>query len=225
MIVAPRTSSVVLAAVVTASAAGSALAAFDVPNGVNHAWTRGVTANSAYAEWDTFTSVVGGTNTPDVGSSVNGAFDGSAPAWNVTNSVAGAINAGGNIYGFNGFAGTVTVPSFGLGAGYTTTILVQLATQGTEVTTGTALFGGVAPTSITELSRTALSQGFAVETLYEFVVPGNAAGYSFTFAADPHLSLDRVAADIYAAPVPAPAAAGLLGMGGLLAVGGRRRRR
>lgn len=203
----------------------SALANFVVPDGTNYAWTRGVTPNSAYAQWDVFTSTTG-PNTPDVGSFAGGTFGSGAPNWNTFDrNTFSFITGGGNIYSFAGVvAPQVDVPNFGLGAGYSTTILLQTRIQGTEIDPATVLIGGVAPVQVTELLRQPLGGfgGFLVDTLWRFELPGNASGYTIQFAAlGSSMSLDRVAVDTFAV-VPAPGAAGLMAIGGLVA--SRRRR-
>jgi hypothetical protein len=205
--------------------AAPALADFVVPDGTNYAWTRGVTANSTYAQWERFTTTAG-PNTPDVGAFAGGTLPGSAPAWNTfdRNSFS-FITGGGNIYSPSGIvAPQVDIPSFDLGAGYSTTILLQVRTQGTEIDPASVLIGGVAPVQSTELFRQALGGfgGFLVDTLYRFELPGNAAGYTAQFQAlGSSMSLDRVAVDTFTV-IPAPGAAALLAVGGLVA--SRRRR-
>lgn len=212
----------VLALVVTAT---PAMADFVVPNGSNYAWTRGVTANSAYAQWESFTSPTG-PNTPDVGSFAGGTLPGSAPAWNVFDSSGGSfITSGGNIYSFSVPSNMhVVAPNFDLGASYTTTVLLQIRTQGTEFLPSSVNIGGVAPVETVELLRQPLGGfgGFLVDTLFRWEIAGNAASYEIRFdASGSSMSTDRVAVDTYTF-VPAPGAAALLALGGLVA--GRRRR-
>jgi hypothetical protein len=202
-----------------------ALANFVVPDGINYNWTRGSTPNSAFAQWEVFTSTAG-PNSPDVGSFTGGTFAGGAPAWNTFDrNPFSFVTGGGNIYSFGGVvAPQVDIPNFGLGAGYVTTVLLQVRTQGTEVDPASVLIGGVAPVQTTELFRQTLGGfgGSLVDTLYRFEIPGNAAGYTLQFqASGSSMSLDRVAVDTFTV-VPAPGAAVLLGVGGVLV--GRRRR-
>jgi hypothetical protein len=206
--------------------ASVASADFVVPNGTNYDWTRGATAGSAFAQWESFSSPAG-QNNPDVGTYTGGTFDASAPAWNVKDISGGSfITSGGNIYAAGAPAQIrASVPNFGFGAGYQTTILVQVRTLGTEINASTVNLDGAAPTSTTELLRESFGGpgGFRIDTLYTFVVSGNAAGYNFGFNAnETSLSLDRVAIDTYTTFVPAPASLVLAASGLVLA--GRRRR-
>ena len=83
-----------LAVVAAIAAANSANAAFIVPDSATApfaSWSR-TAPNSMVAEWNVFTSALGGTNTPDVGQF------GPATA-NLQNTVPGAfLTGGGNIY-------------------------------------------------------------------------------------------------------------------------------
>lgn len=215
-----------IAALIVGAAAAPAFAAFVVPDGINYPWTRGVTANSASAQWDAFASVAG-PNTPTA-SFVGGVLPGGAPAWNVANiGGGGMIFAGTTIYSLGTAMDVhVTAPNFDLGGGYTTTVLLQVRTQGHEITPGSVNLGGVLPTETIELSRGPSVSGFPlfkVETLYRFELAGNAASYDMQFltAAGTHVLLDRVSVDTFAR-VPAPGACALLGLGGVMI--GRRRR-
>jgi len=220
-------SSVALSAsvLVVLGSAAPALADFVVPDGTNYAWTRGVTPNSTYAQWETFSSPAG-PNAPTVGSFAGGTLPGSAPAWNTfdLNSFS-FITGGGNIYSFAGVvAPQVNIPCFDLGAGYSTTILLQVRIQGTEIDPASVLIGGVAPVQSTELFRQTLGGfgGFLVDTLYRFELPGNAAGYITQFhALGSSMVLERVAVDTFTV-IPAPGAAALMCAGGMIAL--RRRR-
>jgi hypothetical protein len=204
----------------------SARGDFITPDGVNEAWTRGVTPGSAYAQWERFRSATGG-NTPDVGSFAGGVFPGTSPAWDVFDTSGQSfVTGGGNIYAPAAVTNiTVRVPNFGLGAGWTTTVLLQVRTLGTEVDPASVLLDGAAPVSSRELFRETFGGpgGFRVDTLYRFEVAGNADGYSIRFdAASSSMSLDRVAVDTFTV-VPAPAAASMLGLWAAAAAGRRRR--
>lgn len=200
-----------------------ALADFITPDGVNYGWVRGSTANSAWAQWESF-STSNGPNAPDVGSYAGGPFADGAPAWNAFDTSGfGIVTGSGNLYAPGGaLQAQVDVPGFGLGAGYTTTILLQVRTQGTEVNPATVNISGVEAVEVTELYRASLGgQGFVVDTLWRFELAGSAAGYAIVFGAfGPHMSLDRVSVDAFT-QIPAPGALALLAIGGLSA---RRRR-
>ncbi|HYD01723.1 MAG TPA: hypothetical protein VEB22_10895 [Phycisphaerales bacterium] len=197
---------------------------FLVPNGVNAPWVRGVNGPSAYAQWESFTSVAG-PNTPGIGPTVLGSFAPGAPAFNVWVTGPTAVRLGsGNIYSGNApMSVAVTVPSFGLGGGAFTTILLQTRTQGTEINPATMLIGGVAPSSVLELSRISLGgQGAQVETAWRWDLPDSQGAYTIAFSSGgPFFSLDAVAVDIFA-DIPAPGAATVLGLG-ILAAARRRR--
>lgn len=218
--------SVLVASAMLAGLASSASADFITPDTITYGWDRGVTPLSTYAEWDVFTSTTG-PNAPDVGAFVGGTLPPAASDFDVfdTGGVS-FITGGGNIYSFGGVVSPqIEFGGFDLGAGYVTTVLLQVRTLGTEIDQSTLLLNGsIAATSATELDRVALGGfgGFQVDTLFEFNLSGNLDSYVINFdALGSSLSLDRVAIDTFTV-VPAPGAAALLGMGGLVAT--RRRR-
>ena len=220
--------SVLVASAMLAGLASSASADFIIPDTITYGWERGATPLSTYAEWDVFTSPAG-PNTPDVGSFVGGTLPATAADFNVVdnNEASGAcITGGGNIYSFGGVVSPqIEFGGFDLGAGYVTTVLLQVRTLGTEIDQSTLLLNGsIAASSVTELDRVALGGfgGSQVDTLFEFNLSGNLDSYVINFdALGSSLSLDRVAIDTFTV-VPAPGAAALLGLGGLVVV--RRRR-
>lgn len=203
--------------------ASAAHADFLVPDGVNVPWVRGTTANSAYAQWETFTTVAG-PNTPDVGVFAVGTLP-NMSAFNVSASGTGASVLGsGNIYsGGAAMTVTITVPSFVVDPFSPSILLLQTRTQGTEINPATVLINGVAPTLVTELARVSLgAQGAMVDTAWRWDLPTSATSYTITFSgsAPTFLSLDRVAVDVFAAPTPGAGA--VLALGALAAA--RRRR-
>lgn len=207
--------------------ASMAMGDFVVPDGVNYPWVRGSTTNSAYAQYEVFTAPAG-PNAPDVGSFAGGTLPPTAPAWNVFDTSGGSfVTGGGNIYSPSVPTNIhVTTPNFELGAAYATTILLQVRTQGTEINPSSMNIGSIAPAFTQELFRQQLGGfgGFLVDTLYLWELPGNALSYEIRFdALEASMSLDRVAVDTFAAVIPAPGGAALLGLGGI--VFGRWRRR
>ncbi len=184
--------------VAAASLASVARADFVTPD--TYGWTRG-SANSTYGQWDHFTAAAG-PNTPDVG-----VFNPTGNPLNVFDSSGGSvITASGNIYSFTLPMNLhVIAPSYGLRSGYQTTVILQVRTLGTEILPGSVKIGGATPTLTTELYRFDMGAGgpggggFIVDTLYEWVLPGNAASYEIRFdSTDNFLSLDRVSVDTFA---------------------------
>ncbi len=215
----------VMAGIVAAAAVSSARADFITPDGVNYSWTRSASAGSTYAQWEAFTNAAG-PNLPDVGSYVGGDLPAAAPAWDVFDSSGlSFVTSGGNIYSFSGATNIhVVVPGFDSAAASSTTLLIQIRTQGTEFDPASVNIAGVAPTETLELHRESLGGfgGALVDTLFRWELPGNALSYELRFdAAGSSMSLDRVAVDSFV-NVPAPGAGALLAMGVLMAA--RRRR-
>jgi len=195
------------------SLAPTASAAFVSPDGVNAPWVRGITAHSAWAEWQNF-GTGAGPNAPDAGTFADGSFSDGSPAWNARDiSGFGLVTGGGNLYGPGGaLTVQVDIPAFDLGEPAITTVWLQVRTLGTEVLPGSVLLGGAAAVEVTELSRTALGGfgGFQVETLWRFEVAADAAGHAIVFsAAGPHMSVDALSVDAFT-QVPGPGAAALL---------------
>ncbi|MAY74763.1 MAG: hypothetical protein CMJ31_08655 [Phycisphaerae bacterium] len=189
-------------------ASGSALGGaefFVAPDGVNFQWERGVSALSAYAEWNIFTSPFGD-NDPDVGEFVGGVFDENAGDWDVSDASGGSFITGtGNIYSFGSVQDiTVLVPSFGLGDGYETTVVLQTRVQGVTLDNSTVELDGEAYQAIEEAEPIDLGEpgvgggGVIQDSRYVWTVPGSATGYEIRFMAiDTSLSLDRVIVDTY----------------------------
>jgi uncharacterized protein (TIGR03382 family) len=182
-------------------------AEFVTPSASAWGWTRGTTPWSAYAEWDRFTST-GGPNMPDVGSFVGGAFSTDASPWNAFDRRRGSFVTGsGNIYSIGQVvAPQVDIPSFGLGPNFSTTIVLQVRTQGSEIDPASVLLNGLGPTLVMELYRMPLggAGGAVVDMLYRFNIEGNSAGYVVRFQSlSSSMSLDRIAVDAFTA-IPTP---------------------
>lgn len=175
--------------------ASVASAAFVTPN--SYGWSRGST-NSAYFEWNFFPSPTG-PNSPDVGQFPNPLPTGWTPANVVENSGASFITGAGNIYSFTTPLDLdVNFPNYGRGAKWTTTVLVQTRTLGSELDYANVRIGSVLPLSRIELGRVALGGfgGFQVDTLFRFELVGNLSNYEFDLhAAESSMSLDMLAID------------------------------
>ena len=182
------------------SAVPAAEASFVAPDGFG--WSRG-DANTTYVEWETFTDPTGG-NAPDVGLLPDPLPDGSTTPDDADASGVSFITSSGNIYAFEGVLDiTANFPSFGLGPDTTTTVLVQVRTQGFEIDPQTVLIDGTAPVETIELERIFIGEGqfggFLVDTLYRFEITGNADDYQLTFmAAEASMALDRLSIDVLA---------------------------
>jgi hypothetical protein len=166
-------------------------------------------ANTTYQQWNFFTTATDAE--PDVGvSNPNG-----TPT---LSSALGGILGSGNIYAF-GAVDTITVdiPLADL-AGYTTKVIVQTRTQGSEINYPTMNIGGISPTDSEELSRTPLGGfgGDLVDYYYEFDLPTNGS-FTLSFNGIEHMSFDAIVIDTLA--VEAVPEAGSLVMASLVAAG------
>jgi hypothetical protein len=215
---------VALAGVVTALG-GAARAEFVTPDA--YGWTR-TSANSAWFAWDVFPRTVGpaGPFAPDAGTFFTGV--GSA---SLVNTQGGSfVTSGGNLYNITlPLLIGITVPTYAAGPGQTTTVLLQVRTQGTEILPSSVLLGTIAPTSTVELFRQAQapapdgSASFLVDTLYRFSVPAGESAGSLGIgfrAALGSMVLDRVTVDTFI--VPAPGVGACVALAGLASL--RRRR-
>ncbi|HYF13986.1 MAG TPA: hypothetical protein VD971_02810 [Phycisphaerales bacterium] len=196
---------VVLSVLAASALAPRAFGSFVAPDGTNFPWTRGSTPNSAYALWEVFTSPAG-PNAPDAGVYVGGSLPAAAPSWNAYDTSGQSfVTGGGNIYSITAPTSIrVIAPNFDLGDSQTTTVLLQVRTQGTEILPSSVHIGGVAPVETVELSRQPLGGfgGFTVDTLFRWELQGNAVSYEIRFdAAESSMSLDRVAVDTFTTPV------------------------
>jgi hypothetical protein len=191
--------------IVLGTAAGSAGAAFTTPA----AWNHG-DAQTTQQQWDLFASPTGPNpaNTPPTVATAPFNPNGAA---NVVESSGGSfVTSGGNIYSPTASLRVdLTVPEYGLGGGYVTTVLLQTRTQGSE-----AVYEGpggirltyadgsgshtVYPVSAAELSRTPLGGfgGAMVEYAAVFQVPFSPESLLLEVdAAGSSMSFDRAAVD------------------------------
>ncbi|MFO0948975.1 MAG: hypothetical protein U1D30_24200 [Planctomycetota bacterium] len=181
-------------------------------------------ALTTYQQWDVFSSTTG-PNAPDV------ANDNAAGTANVVETTGLAfVTGGGNIYSFAGAtAFEVTVPDFGLGAGYLTNVVVQIRTQGTDVDTASLFFDGIVPTSTELLFEQALGGfgGVLRDWKFEWTgIFGSIDLHQLDFAASgSSMSLDRLAIDTQVVAVPEAGSLALGSCGVLLVAGLRRLRR
>jgi hypothetical protein len=173
-------------------------------------------ADTTYQEWSTFSSLAG----PNAAVSVSNA-NGTPNAYNATAASDGSFLTGGHIYSPSGIIHPVIiVPEQNKGAGYTTRLILQIETLGSEIDASTLQVtpdGGsvVAPSSIDLLSQTPLGGFGGFKDDYQFVwnLPGNASAYRFAFnSSDPSLSWAGARVDsVVAVPEPASIASVVLG--------------
>jgi Dockerin type I domain len=191
-----RSARVLGAVVLAVLPAQRSLADFDLPAG----WARGAT-DTTYQQWDIFTSADGNPpNLPDVG-----LFNPNAPGGAGLNvfdsSGTSLITSDSNIYSFAAPTDMhVVVPNYGLGSKYTTVLLVQTRTLGSEIEYADAAIGTTHPAVTQELLRQPLAgpfgETFTVDTAFTWVLPGNAASYQIDLPASASsMSFDRVAVD------------------------------
>ena len=205
-----------IAAILSITAASAAdLVNPDIPS-----W-RG-DANTAYAQWDSFTSAEGGPNAAEQGS-----------GWNLYNFGSGAIIASsGNLYGAGGALNIhvypAAAPLFGMQEA-----VVNISFAGNPIDTGDvrAFVGESATGSFVNASSASLvgggGGGFAPVTwafTYDLSAVGQGfQGLSFFFGSElANSSLDAISIDVRGSAIPGPGALALLGVAG---IGARRRRR
>jgi hypothetical protein len=220
-----------LTAGLLAAAASTASAAFLIPNSTTPpftAWSRGG-ANSTYAEWNVFTAGHTNPNAPDVGTF------GPAGAALVQANTTAFVTSGGNIYSFAAATDfDVVAPSLNLGAGHATRVVAQIATLGTPLLESSLALSYIRDAVTLQAPRTSATftsvpnpaGGNTEEWTVVWDVPDfNPASLLLEFkASGSSMSLDRLAVDAFARPVPEPTAIGLAAAGvGLAAVLRRRK--
>lgn len=232
----------VAAAMLAVSSAYAVPTSFVAPNGSTSPfqdWSVGA-ANSVHAQWEVFTDAVGTPgNLPDVAGSYPAAGTPSgAAAVVIGNEPTAFIASGtaGNIYSFAAPTKfTVTVPNYGLGAGWNSRFVAQIQNQGNPLDFASVRLsydggGQLLPYDYTDVLT---STPFA-ENLFAWDLAGfNPSTFTLTFnASASSMSLDALAVDTFTqqgsfAPldVPEPAAAGLATLGMLGAMIVRRRSR
>lgn len=206
---------VAFAAITVATSVASA----DLINPLEPTW-RG-DANTAFSQWDSFTSADGGANAPEQGA-----------GWNLYNFGPGAIIASsGNLYGAGGALNIHVYPAAApLYNMQEAVVNMSFAGNPIDVDNVRALVGtaedGTFVTGVSEF-RGGGGGGFAPQTYaFTFDLSNVAFGFqslSFFFdsAGESNSSLDAISIDVLGSAIPAPGALALFGMAGFAA---RRRR-
>ena len=227
-----------VAATLTAGVAHAVPTSFTAPNGTTSPfedWTLG-DANSVHAQWEVFTDAYSTPgNLPDVAGSypASGLPSGAASVV-IGNTSSAFLTGGGNIYSFAAPTSfTVTVPNYGLGAGWNTRFVAQIQNQGSLLDLSSVLLsydGGnqLLPVDYAdELAGTP-----APENLFAWDLAGfNPSTFTLTFKASASsMSLDAIAVDTFTqqgafAPmgVPEPATGVLAALGLIGTLAARRR--
>ncbi|QDU57642.1 hypothetical protein [Aeoliella mucimassa] len=167
-------------------------------------WSRS-DANSSYAAWDMFTSAEGGDNLPDVGQH-NAA---EANVVETSDPAVAFLTSSGNIYSFSAATDfDVTMPAIDLGAGASTSVVLQVVTQGSELDYSSVRLSyddgdqGITPDSTAELGRIELGGfgGELVTTLFAWDLDGvSTSSFLLEFNASAEsMSLDEVILDTLA---------------------------
>jgi hypothetical protein len=225
----------VAAIVLTAGVAHAVPTSFVAPDGTTSPfedWTLG-DANSVHAQWEIFTDAYSTPgNLPDVAGSFPAAGTPSGAAAVVIGNTSSAfLTGGGNIYSFAAPTSfTVTVPNYGLGAGWNTRFVAQIQNQGSPLDLSSVLLSYDGGNQLLPYDYTdELAGNPAPENLFAWDVAGlNPSTFTLTFnASSSSMSLDALAIDTFTqqgafapmgVPEPATGALAALGMLGTLAV-------
>jgi len=207
---------------------------FIAPNGTTSPfedWTLG-DANSVHAQWEVFTDAYSTPgNLPDVAGSYPAAGSPSGAASVVTGNTSSAfLTGGGNIYSFAAPTSfTLTVPNYGLGAGWNTRFVAQIQNQGSLLDFSSVLLSYDGGNQMLPFDYTdELAGNAAPENLFAWDLAGfNPATFTLTFkASSSSMSLDAIAVDTFTqqgaftplgVPEPATGALAALGLIGTLA--------
>lgn len=225
----------VAAVVLTAGVAHAVPTSFVAPNGTTSPfedWTLG-DANSVHAQWEVFTDAYSTPgNLPDVAGSYPAAGSPSGAAAVVIGNTSSAfLTGGGNIYSFAAPTSfTVTVPNYGLGAGWNSRFVAQIQNQGSPLDFSSVLLSYDGGNQLLPYDYTNELVGNPTpENLFAWDLAGfNPSTFTLTFnASASSMSLDALAVDTFTqqgafapmgVPEPATGALAALGMLGMLAV-------
>jgi hypothetical protein len=195
----------VAAIVLTSGVAHAVPTSFVAPDGTTSPfedWTLG-NANSVHAQWEIFTDAVGTPgNLPDVAGSFPAAGTPSgAAAVVIGNTPSAFLTGGGNIYSFAAPTNfTVTVPNYGLGAGWNTRFVAQIQNQGSPLDFSSVLLSYDGGNQLLPFDYTGeLAGNPAPENLFAWDVAGlNPSTFTLTFnASSSSMSLDALAIDTF----------------------------
>ncbi len=209
----------------------AAAGAFAAPNANFTAPSFFGQQGTTYQEWDGYSSAAG-PNAPSLSSNPAG----TANWYDSTAATDGAFLIGpaptGHLYSFSGVINpVVTVPSFGRGVNFSTTLILQIEAQGNPIDLSSVK---VSPTggsslaySTSNVVSTPISGGFGGnDYVYRFSwdnLAGNATGYTFSYSPG-QTSSSQIATRVdtlttLAAAAPVPEASTTISLGVLLSLG------
>jgi hypothetical protein len=226
------------AVALTAGVAHAVPASFVAPDGTTSPfenWTLG-DANSVHAQWEVFTDAYSTPgNLPDVAGSfpASGSPSGAAAVL-IGNTSSAFLTGGGNIYSFAAPTSfTVTVPNYGLGAGWNSRFVAQIQNQGSLLDFSSVRLSYDGGNQLLPYDYADELVGApAPENLFAWDLAGfNPSSFTLTFnASASSMSLDALAVDTFTqqgafAPmgVPEPATGALAALGLLGTLVARRR--